>query len=158
MEGSGATRNATQSKDSGHRRVGAKRGNKKPKKTAEEEEVKCGGGRGGRVDVVKLFYTNAQSICNKKNILKAQINKTRPHIIAITESWTHEGMTKEELKLEGYEVVGRSDRKDTVDGQGGGVLLYSSLPNVYATQLQTNFHQILAVKISNKNNRILISI
>ena len=46
----------------------------------------------------------------------------RPQIVAITESWTHDGIVEEELKLEGYTIVGRSDRMDTVDGRGGGVL------------------------------------
>ena len=69
------------------------------------------------------------------NLLKAHIFEMKPHIIAITESWTHENIEEVELKLLGYEIVGRSDRKDTVDGRGGGVLLYSSLPNVTAAKI-----------------------
>lgn len=83
------------------------------------------------------------------NILKSNILESKPHIIAITESWTHKDMTEAELKIEGYEIVGRSDREDTINGRGGGVLLYSNLPNISAVSLQTAFHQILAVKLSN---------
>ena len=83
------------------------------------------------------------------NILKSNILESKPHIIAITESWTHKDITEAELKIEGYELVGRSDREDTINGRGGGVLLYSNLTNISTVSLQTDFHQILAVKLSN---------
>ena len=40
-----------------------------------------------------------------------------------------------------------------MDGRGGGVLLYSNLSNISSstTKLQTKFHQILAVKLTQKN-------
>ena len=163
MESGGPTRNATQSKSEGHPRMGEKRSNSKPKEDYSDKETPAseytlrgitGGSREGeRGDggIVKLFYTNAQSIGNKMNILKAQILELCPHIIAITEAWTHEDIVEAELKLEGYEIVARSDRKDTVDGRGGGVIIYSSLSNVSPSKLQTSFHEITAVKFSNKH-------
>ena len=35
------------------------------------------------------------------------------------------------LKIQGYGLIDRRDRKDTLNGRGGGVLLYSKLPNIY---------------------------
>ena len=120
-------------------------------RTKESNEYFGRGGRGGRLGLVKMFYTNAQSVRNKMNLLKAHIIDSRPHLIAITESWTHENLDEVELSLPGYEIVSRCDRKDTVDGRGGGVLLYSSLNNVAVTKTTTKFHEVLAVAVSNKN-------
>ena len=136
--------------------MGAGRVKEKSKSDAKDcSNVDCsdGGTRGGRTleSIIKLLYTNAQSIKNKVNLLKAHITESRPHLIAITESWTHEGIEDVQLKLEGYEIVNRCDRTDTTEGRGGGVLLYSSLPNVSSTVTQSEFHQHVAVTISSKN-------
>ena len=41
------------------------------------------------------------------------------------------GTTDAILKLNGYEVIGRSDRTDTQKGRGGGILIFSRLPHVF---------------------------
>ena len=102
-------------------------------------------------DVVKIFYTNADSIVNKINLLKAHVLESSPDLIAITESWTHKDILKSDLNIPGYELVDRCDRTDTKLGRGGGVLLYSNLSNVTVNEeFKTTFHQHIAVKMSNK--------
>ena len=99
--------------------------------------------------IVKLLYTNAQSIKYKLSLLKTHIVESSPHLIAITETWTNENIVDTELKIEGYEIVSRCDRKDTAEGRGGGLILVSSLVNVSAASVPTQFNQVLAVTISN---------
>ncbi len=45
----------------------------------------------------------------------------------MTESWCHTGITDAFLKIPGYEIQPdvRKDRKDTVNGVGGGLLVYT---------------------------------
>ena len=149
METGGSTRNDAKDNNKEYSGVGKKRGKEKTETT--NRGIGRGGGGGGSGGLVKLFYTNAQSVRNKINVLKAQIEESKPQIIAITESWTHKDMVESELNLDGYEIINRKDREDTVDGRGGGVLLYSNLTNISTTKLQTNFHQILAVKLTYRN-------
>ena len=65
------------------------------------------------------------------DLLETQVYELKPDIVAITESWTHNDITEAILKLNGYEVIGRSDRTDTQKGRGGGILIYSRLPHVF---------------------------
>ena len=81
--------------------------------------------------IVKILYTNAQSIMNKLDLLQVHVCELEPDIIAISESWTHGDITSAMLNVKGYDVVGRNDRTDTLQGRGGGVLLYSRLSNLY---------------------------
>ena len=80
--------------------------------------------------IMKILYTNADSVMNKLDLLQAHVCEFDPDFIAITESWTHRQITKEMLKINGYSLIARSDRTDTLKGRGGGILLYSRLPNV----------------------------
>ena len=100
--------------------------------------------------VVKVLYTNAQSIVNKLDLLQTQICDLNPDVIALTESWTHKEISKEILKLEGYEVVGRTDRTDTLNGRGGGILLYSRLPHLYE-EVESRTEQIVHTILSMQN-------
>ena len=81
--------------------------------------------------IIKVLNMNANSIMNKLDLLETQLYELNADVIAITESWTHDEITKEMLKLNGYELIGRSDRTDTLNGIGGGILIYSRLPQVY---------------------------
>ena len=76
------------------------------------------------ISYIQILYTNAQSICNKMDELKAHIVDLSPDIIMITESWTHSGITNAFLTIDGYTIVERHDRQDTTDGRGGGLLVY----------------------------------
>ena len=98
--------------------------------------------------IVKILYTNAQSIMNKLDLLQAHVCQLEPDIIAICESWTHEDITSAILNVKGYSVVGRSDRTDTLQGRGGGVLLYSRLSNLYE-QTDDKPEQVVHAILSN---------
>ena len=47
-----------------------------------------------------------------------------PDIICVTESWTNSDHTDAFLRIDGYEISCRYDRKDTENGKGGGLLIY----------------------------------
>ena len=99
--------------------------------------------------IVKVLFTNAQSIVNKMDLIETQVYELSPDVIAITESWTHNEISKEILKLSGYDLVGRSDRTDTLKGRGGGILLYSRLPHIYeqaANRTEQVIHSTLSIR------------
>ena len=62
------------------------------------------------------FYTNANSLKNKRSELEGKINETRPDIIGVTEVWM-----KEAYVIQGYHPPIRHDRAE--DHKGGGVLI-----------------------------------
>ena len=84
----------------------------KPMKSQDEEYPGVGGGTtktnkegrtsriksSGESSIIKVLYTNADSIMNKLDLLQAQVCELDPDFIAITESWTHDEVTKEMLK------------------------------------------------------------
>ena len=56
--------------------------------------------------------------------------------------------TKAYLKIDGYELSGWKDRTDTVNGRGGGLLVYSK-HGLVVTEVEhkTDFNQVLAVSV-----------
>ena len=100
--------------------------------------------------IIKFLFTNAQSIVNKIDLLQAHVSELEPAIIAITESWTHEDITDGILKIKGYDLIGRRDRKDTLNGRGGGILLYSNLSNIYVNSVNKS-DKVIHATISNKD-------
>lgn len=90
---------------------------------------------------------NAQSVVNKINELKAQVLDIKPDLIAIVETWTHKDIDSAYLNIDSYTIVDRFDRTDTTKGRGGGVLLYSRIPNVSSKVTKFN-EQFLHVNIS----------
>ena len=74
--------------------------------------------------VLNILYTNARSIVKKLDELKATVYELQPDMILICESWTHSEITKAFLAIDGYSMEGRMDRKDTMNGKGGGLLAY----------------------------------
>ena len=73
---------------------------------------------------LSVIFGNVQSVINKMDEFRATMCMMKPDIIALTETWTHDGIGAEILEVEGYEVVARSDRNDTEKGRGGGILIY----------------------------------
>ena len=72
-----------------------------------------------------------------------------PDIILISESWTHTGISKAFLSIDGYELSCRADRTGTTDGRRGGLLIYSKLGFVVTEVVhKTDFNQILALSIA----------
>lgn len=87
---------------------------------------------------LKVFYTNARSIRNKKNELFSYIAHEEPDIVGITESWVNENIFNDSLgeyfidkyKLFTYQRQGRI---------GGGVMLY--IKNKYVVSEVTEIKQ-----------------
>ena len=94
----------------------------------EEQELGGGGGRTGdqEAEIVKIAYTNAQSVLNKLNELSAYVADSKPDIILITETWCNPSIDNSLLKIPDYDVHTdlRRDREDTQHGIGGGLLVY----------------------------------
>ena len=72
---------------------------------------------------LQCMLINIQSICNKVAEFQYLIDKHKPDIIGVTESWCDSKITDAEISLPSYSVY----RKDRSTGMGGGVLLYKIL-------------------------------
>ena len=116
-------------------------GSSRPDQSKESEDIRERSG-----DSLEIIYTNAQSIVNKIDELRSVVSTLKPDIILINESWTHNDITKAYLEIAGYELSGRQDRIDTVNGRGGGLLVYSKLGlTVTEVEHKTDFNQVVAV-------------
>jgi len=64
---------------------------------------------------------------NKINELACVASDTKPDLILLTESWCHSGISDAFLSIPGFQLQPelRVDRKDTANGIGGGLLVYS---------------------------------
>lgn len=76
---------------------------------------------------LNIVYLNARSLLNKINDLNVLINDKSPDIILITETWANESITNAMLNVPGYciEPDLRIDRSDTLNGIGGGLIVYT---------------------------------
>lgn len=99
--------------------------------------------------IIKILFMNAQSVVNKMDLLQTHVSELKSEIVAVTESWTHDDITRPILKLLGYDMIGRRDRTDTLKGRGGGILLYLSLSHVYE-QTVCKSEQIIHATIHTK--------
>ena len=75
--------------------------------------------------LTRVLYCNAHSVINKIDELKATVSDLLPDIVCLTETWTNSDHSDAFLKINGYQIICRSDRSDTKDGCGGGLLLYA---------------------------------
>ena len=73
---------------------------------------------------LRVVYFNARSIVNKINEVRLYILDNDPDVIAITETWTHNGISNDYLDIANYHIASRHDRQDTMNGRGGGLLIY----------------------------------
>ena len=73
---------------------------------------------------ISVLYTNAQSLVNKINEMRAIVAINDPDIVIITETWSNESISNEYLSINGYDIIKRRDRNDTDKGRGGGILMY----------------------------------
>ena len=74
-----------------------------------------------------ILYTNARSVVNKIDELITHVNERKPHFVFICEAWTHSEITDALLQIDGYSLEARVDRKDTLCGKGGGLLIYAKV-------------------------------
>ena len=144
MEDCGPARKSKEGQGTQHSGVGAS-------STSTSSSTGTSEVNSGSNGLVKLLFMNAQSVVNKLDLLQAYVFELQPDILAVTESWTHNEITKGMLKIQGYELIDRRDRTDTLNGRGGGVLLYSRLPNIYVNSNNVNkSEQIIHATITNK--------
>ena len=99
---------------------------------------------------LKVMFGNVQSLANKIDEMKAIMANEKPDIMAITETWTHEGIGDVILTIDGYELIAREDRNDTEKGRGGGIMVYAIKElNIRKTDQQTTFNQGVSMEIKN---------
>ena len=107
---------------------------------------------------LNVLYTNAQSIVNKIDEMRAIVAINNPDILIITETWTNESVSNDLLCISGYDVIERRDRNDTDRGRGGGIIVYVK-KTLYAWRedCDTVFNQcgMIGVKMKNADLRIL---
>ena len=133
------------------------------RETGQQKAEELGRGRGGEepqeTEVLKILYTNAQSILGKLNELSAYVSDMKPDFILLTESWCNPSVADTDLTLPGYQLEQelRKDRTDTNNGIGGGLLVYSRNGHkVLPMAINNNFHQHVSFKILTSGNPVTI--
>ena len=97
---------------------------------------------------LKIIYTNARSLVNKIQELKLLSQNSKPDIIAVTKSWTHQAIPNSYLNIPNYYIANRQDRKDTQNGRGGGILIYVNEDiKTVETTCQSAFNQFASIQI-----------
>ena len=101
-------------------------------KREEQQGARRGGG--GATDpepkILRILYTNIQSIESKINELEAHVADLDPDIILLTETWCNQSVPDSALSINNY-VLETDMRKDcaesadTTNGVGGGLLVYA---------------------------------
>ena len=99
---------------------------------------------------LRVMYANVQSLNNKVNELRALVVKESPDVIALAETWTNESVANEFLHVEGYDMVVRKDRRDTIGGRGGGIIVYVKEVFAWQEEVETAFNQCALVKVKRK--------
>ena len=76
---------------------------------------------------LKIVFWNVRSLANKIDTIRCEVGKLEPDILNINETWLHDNIIDDFVKIDGY-ILLRSDRKTLVDdGQikkGGGLCTY----------------------------------
>jgi hypothetical protein len=75
---------------------------------------------------LKTLYMNVGSIMNKFHHFEILLTQIKPDIVIIAESWTCNKITNASICASNYEIVARTDRLNTRDGRGGGVVVYAN--------------------------------
>ena len=110
--------------------------------------VSVASGRGKEKNGVKVAFANVQSIVNKVDEMRAMMTTIDPDVMAVTETWTHDGIGNEIMNINGYEIISRQDRNDTERGRGGGILIYvKKHMNATVIENNTNFNQCASIKM-----------
>ena len=108
---------------------------------------------------LRVIFTNAQSINNKIDEMRALVAMKKPDILAITETWTNDSIGNSFLEIDGFEIVAREDRRDTEGGRGGGILVYTKKElNVSKEECPTNFNQGVTIRVKCGRDDICIHV
>ena len=100
--------------------------------------------------MLKIIYLNARSIFNKLNDLEVLLNEHSPDIVLITETWCSTETSMAMLNVNGYNIDPelRKDRTDTLNGIGGGLIVYFKEGLMIKSRNVTNdFNQFLQFEI-----------
>jgi hypothetical protein len=123
----------------------------------QEDEVEqhiIGGGRTAeeQTKILKILYTNAQSLLSKLNELSVQISILDPDIVMLTETWTNGEISDANLNMPGYRIESRNDRQHTNNGIGGGLIIYvKENYEIFSVQLsESNFNQHCSISLKTK--------
>lgn len=73
-----------------------------------------------------ILYLNSWSVLNKFADLQVVLGTIKPNLVSITETWLCDDYPSQFILLNGYRVVARSDRRDTLNGRGGGVMILAA--------------------------------
>ena len=107
----------------------------------------------GRRRLMRLMYTNCQSVMNKRAEMKAVVTDLNPDLVCLTECWTNETIDSGILTIDGYELLVRKDRSDTTKGRGGGILVYGrSGMVVWEVETDTEFCQAGGVQVKTEGD------
>ena len=112
-----------------------------------------------RHESLDIIYTNAQSVVNKIDELRSVANDLKPDIILINESWTNSNITKAYLNIDGYELTARSDRVDTSDGRGGGLIIYNKVGlAISELDSKSTFNQHLSMSVATESKPFVVNL
>lgn len=102
---------------------------------------------------LSFIYTNATSLNNKMNDLRAYVSTVHPHVICINETWFSE---ISDTNITGYTIY-KNDRKN--GKKGGGVCIYVTDQLVSKEELPsliTNNKEEIWISIKSKDENVLI--
>ena len=80
-------------------------------------------------DTLRIIYTNARSLNNKVHELEVIAYENDADIILVSETWCNKDIPNTLLDIPGYFIDPdlRSDRLDTINGIGGGLIIYCKI-------------------------------
>ena len=70
-----------------------------------------------------FFFVNARGLVGKIDILKNYVDKLKPDLIGLAETFLNEEVFQAEISMDGYSIY-RKDRCNFKEGKAGGVILY----------------------------------
>ena len=113
------------------------------------------------LSTLKIIYLNSRSLLNKINDLCILINDCAPDLILVSETWFNPDISNAMLNIPGYFIEPdlRLDRTDTMNGIGGGLIVYAKNDMIIKPiRVDNNFNMFTRFEIiskdSNDDNRV----
>jgi hypothetical protein len=115
-----------------------------------------GGAAEKQTETLKILYTNAQSLLSKLNELSVITSVLKPDVVMIAETWTNGGISNAALNMPGYRIEARSDRQDTNNGIGGGLIIYvkECYEILSVSLIESNFNQHCSIGLKTKTGQL----
>ena len=90
--------------------------------------------------------------------MRSIVSDLLPDIVLINESWTNDSITKSFLDIDGYDIIIRNDRLDTLKGRGGGLLIYGKAGlSINENDVSNEFNQYASVTIASKPTPLVLN-